>query len=103
MKLEITGRVEKFDGVQPLKKGFQQRVFLEQPEVKDEFDRVTKYAEWYVIIIWSNSQTDSRFLGSKDIKSKKKASVYLKGERWWNDQRKEFNYAHKLNLEKWLS
>lgn len=102
MKIEITGRVDKIEGIQPVKKGFIQRVFLEIPEVKDDFDRVTKYAEHFVVTIWSNQQSDSRFLSSRDLRSKKKATVYLKGERWWNENRKEYNYAHKLNLERWM-
>jgi hypothetical protein len=103
MKLEITGRVDVVGGVQPLKKGFQQRVVLEQPQATDEFDRVTRYAEYYTITIYSTSQTDSRFLSSKDMRSVKKASVYLKGERWFNEAKKEFNYNHKLNLNQWQS
>lgn len=103
MKLEIIGRVDRFEGIQVLKKGFQQKVILEQPETKDDFERILKHAEYFTITIWSNEQTDKRFLSAKDIRSVKKASVYLKGERWFNEIKKEFNYAHKLNLAQWHS
>lgn len=103
MKLDITGIVDKIGGIKPVRKGFTQTVILQQPAAKDEFDRVTHHEQYFVISIWSNNQTDSRFLTSKHIRSKMKASVYLKGERWWNDASKDFNYNHKLNLAAWQS
>jgi hypothetical protein len=103
MRLEITGIVEHVNGIKPNKKGFSQTVVLWQPGVKDEFDRVTQHDQYFVISIWSNNQTDSRFLGAKDMKSKKKAAVYLKGERWINQNNTGFSYNHKLNLDKWQS
>lgn len=100
MKLTITGIVEKVGGIQPLRKGFRQVVILEQPEIKDEFDRVTTFAQFFPISIFSNQQADSRFLGSRDMRSKKSAAVYLKGERWFTNR--DFQYAIKMNLERWL-
>ncbi|MGL6121666.1 MAG: hypothetical protein ACRC1W_01255 [Shewanella sp.] len=55
-----------------------------------------------MITIYSQEQTDKRFLSPKHMRSKIKASVYLKGERWLNEQSKDFNYAHKLNLNQWI-
>lgn len=102
MKLEITGRVDHVSGIEPLKKGFRQIVILEQPETRDDWNRLI-YAQYFPIVILSNEQADSRFLGSKDMKAKKKAVVYLKGERWINERDRNFNYAIKLTLSQWLS
>jgi hypothetical protein len=103
MKLTITGIVDKVGGIRPVNKGFTQAVILMQPEVKNEYDRVIAGEQYFVIHIWSNKQTDSRFLNSKHIASKMKAEVYLKGERWFNERQKDFNYNHKLNLQQWQS
>jgi hypothetical protein len=101
MKLEITGIVDKVGGIRPVKKGFTQAVILQQPAVTDEFDRIKHHEEFFVIHIWSNNQTDSRFFNTSKLRTKVKATVYLKGERWWNDSQKDFNYNHKLNLAEW--
>lgn len=101
MKLEVTGFVNNIGGIEPLKKGFRQTIILHQPEVKDELDRVSIKEQYFPISIWSTSQTDSRFLSAKDIRSKKKAVVYLKGERWMSESTRDFSYAIKLNLNEW--
>jgi len=103
MKVELTGIINKVMGIKPNKKGFTQCVILEQPEVRDDAtDRVIAYAEFFTIHIYSTSQTDSRFLDSKALKTKKRASLYLKGERWLNSSTNDFNYNNKLNLNQWL-
>ncbi|MES2286122.1 MAG: hypothetical protein V4547_10570 [Bacteroidota bacterium] len=103
MKIELTGIIDTILGVTPGKKGFTQRVILAQPEVKDpNTDRVIAYPEFYTIHIYSTSQTDSRFLDSRSIGVKKKASLYLRGERWHNTMTNNFNYNNKLNLNQWL-
>lgn len=101
MKLEIVGLVHNIQGIKPTKNGFQQLIILHQPEVKDELDRVSFKEQFFPVTIWSREQTDSRFLSPKDMKSKKKATVYLKGERWYNEGSKDFNYAIKFNLSEW--
>lgn len=102
MKLEITGFVDKINGIEPLKNGFRQMIVLHQPPLKDDLDRVKGKDQYYVVWIWSQQQTDKRFLTSKDIRSKKKCTAYLNGERWFNEQYKDFNYNNKLNLVEWL-
>jgi hypothetical protein len=101
MKLEITGLVNNIGGIRPTKNGFQQTVILHIPEVKDEMDTLTRREQFYPIQIWSREQTDKRFLSPKDIKSKKKAVVYMRGERWMNDGARDFSYNVKLNLNEW--
>lgn len=103
MKLELTGIIDKVFGITPGKKGFTQRIVLEQPEVRDDVtDRVIHYAEYFTIHIYSTSQTDSRFLDNKHLRTKKKASLYLRGEKWLSTSSNEFNYNNKLNLNQWL-
>jgi hypothetical protein len=101
MKLEILGLINNIGGIKPTKNGFQQVVVLHIPEVKDELERVSRKEQYYPISIWSKQQTDSRFLSAKDIRSKKKAVVYVNGERWMPDGKSDFYYNIKLNLSEW--
>jgi len=79
MKFEIKAFIEKIGGIEPLKRGFRQVNILHQPEVQDDLGRVSFREQYFPVIIWSEKQTDSRFLSSKDIKSIRTAVVYLKG------------------------
>ena len=101
MRLEITGFIDKIGGLEPQKRGFRQIVVVTQPESTDDMGRVVHKEQHFQINIWSEAQTDSRFLNSTNIKQKKNAVVYLKGERWINEQKQEFSYANKLNLKEW--
>lgn len=98
MKFEITALIDKFDGVQPTKTGFRQRVILTQPEFKNEFGEVVRKAQYFPVEIFSKMQTDKRFVGVKDIRSKVKCSVYCNGERWLPDGKQDFMYTIKFVL-----
>jgi len=101
MKLELTALINNIGPIKPLTKGFQQHIVLSIPESKDEFGEVKRKEQFFRIEIWSNSQTDSRFLDSRNIKEKKKAILYLNGERWMSTGATEFSYATKLKLAEW--
>jgi hypothetical protein len=101
MKIEIVGLINNIGGIKPLSKGFQQYVILSIPEAKDEFGDVKRKEQFFRIEIWSNSQTDSRFLDARNMKEKKKAIVYLNGERWMPTGSQEFAYNNKLKLAEW--
>lgn len=101
MKLTIKGFIDKVGAVETLRRGFRQVNVLHQPEVKDELGRVSAREQYFPVIIWSEKQTDSRFLSSKDIRSVRTATVYINGERWLNERINDFNYNVKLNLSQW--
>jgi hypothetical protein len=104
MKLLIAGIIDKVLKVEPMKKrGFTQRVIIEQPQINDTVSqRMIAPAMYYVVTIFSTSETDGRFLQQEHKGQQMKASVYLKGERWINDRTKDYQYNHKLNLNEWV-
>lgn len=101
MKLELTAIISHIGGIEPLTKGFRQFIVLWIPESKDEFGSITRKEQHFRVEVYSTNQTDSRFLDSRSIKAKTKAILYLNGERWVNDQTKDFNYMNKLKLAEW--
>lgn len=102
MKLELVGIIEEAFGIQPTKNGFQQNVILKQPAAKDEFERTTGKDQFYRISIWSNAQTDSRFVQQNQRGTKKKCRVYLNGERWQERNTGDYTYMNKLALIEWM-
>lgn len=102
MKLELVGIIEEAFGIQPTKNGFKQTVILKQPAPVDEFERSKGKDQYFTINIWSNAQTDSRFVQQKDRGQKKKCSLYLNGERWQDRNSGDYSYMNKLQLIQWL-
>jgi hypothetical protein len=98
MKLELTAFVNNIGGIEPLKKGFQQFIILRIPETKDDFDTIIRKEQFFKVEVYSTSQTDKRFLDSRNIKQKLKCLVYLNGERWLPPGAQDFQYFHKLKL-----
>jgi hypothetical protein len=106
IKVIVDGHIHQVSAIEETKnKWFNQTIILHQPA--GEF-RGKKYSEeFFVVRIFSNSTTDSRFIHpdkaklAVDQKAHAKAQCYLKGERWQND-RHEYNYNHKLNLIEWV-
>jgi hypothetical protein len=101
MRFEITGIVNKVFNVRSSGKGFTQAVILHQPSATDEFKRVVAKEQFFVVSIWSNKETDSRFLNNSHLNKKKSCSVYLYGERWPSSNGGDFQYNNKLNLQDW--
>lgn len=99
---KITGRVHRIEGVKAVKNGFTQRFMLHIPDLKDEItERVIRREQYFWIEIYSNNQTDSRFLDSTKIKSLVCCSVYLNSYSWI-DTRDGLTCAAKLNFHEWL-
>lgn len=98
MKVELTAYVNNIGGIEPLTKGFRQFVILRIPEAKDDMDTVIRKEQFFKVEVYSTSQTDKRFLDSRNIKQKVKASLYLNGERWLPQGSQDFQYFHKLKL-----
>jgi hypothetical protein len=101
LKLELIGLVNNIGPKEQTKNGFKQQVIITIPEYKDEFGDVKRKEQFFRIEIWSNSQTDSRFLDIRNMKEKKKALLYLNGERWLPTNSQEFAYNNKLKLIEW--
>lgn len=101
IRLTIEGNVHKIFPVRELKRGYSQVVILHQPAT--EFRGRPHPEEFYVISIYSTSQTDTRFLKPEfeKLRPEAKALVYLKGERFTVGARAEYQYNHKLNLDQW--
>lgn len=94
------GSIRKLDN----NKGFTQYVRLHLPAEEFRGKKLTE--EFFTISIYSNSETDSRFLqpeiakGFLAQKAYAKAKVRMKGERWHDGR--QMQYSHKLNLEQWV-
>lgn len=101
MKVRVTGVVDKVEKIQPQGRVFRQVVILEQPERKDEFDRVVQRAQYFPVIIISSKENDGRFLDSSHIKKKLTADASLIGDRWI--VKNGFQYSLKLMLQEWIS
>lgn len=99
MRIKLTGIVDKVERVEPQGRIFRQLVILEQPERKDEFDRVVQRAQHFPVIIISTKETDSRFLNNSHLKTKLTADARLIGDRWI--LKNGFQYALKLMLQEW--
>jgi hypothetical protein len=101
MKLApIPGNVHKVGKVSKVSKGFTQALIITQPEEKNGQGYTLSKEQFFVIHIWSNKETDSRFLKDAHTGIRCIASVYLDGQRWQG--RNGFEYNHKLNLDKWV-
>lgn len=101
MKLELTAYISNIGHIEPLSKGFKQVNILWIPEAKDEMDQVIRKEQFYRVEVWSQNQTDKRFMNSPHIKTKIKATLYLNGERWMSTGATEFSYNNKLKLADW--
>jgi hypothetical protein len=106
IKLIVEGAIYQVDAIEETKnkKGFTQTVILHLPG--GEFRGKDYSEEFFVIRVFSTSRTDSRFIQPEkaklavEQKARAKAVCYLKGERWQNDKH-EYFYNHKLNLNEW--
>jgi hypothetical protein len=101
MEQTFIGNVFMVEGIQPLTNGFKQLVILHRPDMTDLNGKVLAKEEYYQVNIWSQNQTDSRFLTFSDKGQKKKALCRLKGERWYSQYSKDYVYALKANLKQW--
>lgn len=82
-KCKITGRIHRIDGIQPVKNGFRQQFMIHIPEQVDTMTgRVIRREAYYNVEIFSNNQTDSRFLGAKNLRELVCCSVYLNSFHW---------------------
>lgn len=99
MRLKVKGIVDKVEKVKPQGRVFRQLVILEQPERRDDFDRVVQRAQYFPIIIISAKESDSRFLNNSDLKTVRTADASLIGDRWAGAN--GFQYALKLMLQEW--
>lgn len=94
------GSIKKLDN----NKGFTQYLRLHLPAEEIRGRKLTE--EFFTISIYSNSETDSRFMQpeiAKKFVAQKyyaKAKVRMKGERWHDGR--QMQYSHKLNLEQWV-
>jgi hypothetical protein len=104
IKIELQGILESVGPVKEEKSNgkpyWKQVLIVHIPE--EEFKGHTIKPEWYVVQIYSTSSTDSRFVKMEQKNSEVKCSAYLKGERWSSGMRSDYNYNHKLTLNKWL-
>jgi hypothetical protein len=96
----IPGTIHKVGKVIAVKSGFTQTVIITQPVKKDNTGRVISREQFFVISVWSNKQTDSRFLKPEQVGIDCIADLYLDGQRWMG--RRDLEYNHKLNLDRWV-
>jgi hypothetical protein len=97
-KIELPGIINEIGKIEKVNaKGFRQFIVLEQPPLKDELERVKSKAHYYQCEVYSNSETDSRFITDKPafLRAKVKATLYLNGQRWWHDK---YGYQHRNQL-----
>lgn len=94
-QLELNGVIEDMQGVQPVRSGFRQTVFLKEPnENKPQWD------QYYTIQIFSTDQTDRRFKHPADKGKPARCLCYFKGQRWQGER--GFQYNNKLELINWI-
>lgn len=98
MKLTITAKIRQVNKVEPLKgnKGFTQSFVIEQPETKDEYQRVTQHGQIFLVNLFQKEIT-SKFLDESAIGEIRTFSVWLKGEEYTNEKGKVFHFL-KLSL-----
>ena len=97
MKIEFTAIISEIGAIEARKKGFSQNNIFQIPELKDEFGDVKRKEQFFVVQIYTNSQTDSRFLNQKHIGLKKIVSAYLNGERYMQQGKFDYTYFTRLN------
>lgn len=81
MKLLITGLVKSVGPIEPTKKanGFTQRFVIEQPERKDEFNRVLQQQQIFQIEVYDRDKSN-KFLDQAAVGTIRECKVWLKGE-----------------------
>jgi hypothetical protein len=105
MKLPpIVGTITEVHKIEPRRRGFNQVVIIhKEKHINDQGDTLSK-EQHYVVQIYSNSKTDSRFVPESKMKeaigAQCTAHVRLDAYRWENNQG-GFEYSNRLNLEKW--
>lgn len=101
-KTRISGKIHKVEGIQPLTRGFKQRIMLHVPEeYSQRTGRLIFKEQYFWIEIFSTSQTDSRFLNTSAIGQHVSCSLYVNGYHWI-DNRQGLQCVTKLNFIDWI-
>lgn len=95
-QIELNGTISDMQGVQPVRNGFRQTVFIEETN-----EHNPNWNQYYTVQIFSTSQTDSRFKHPADKGKPAKCLCYFKGQRWQGQN--GWNYNNKLELINWIS
>lgn len=96
-QLQFEGTIAEVQGVKPVRKGFIQVVHVCEPHEND-----SRYDQFFTIQIYSNKQTDSRFLPPAAKGQPRKCICYFKGQRWTRSDSTGWQYNNKLELINWI-